>query len=96
MVLSETIQFASVVMVTIVFSAFSFTDSQYRLVIKLIAGLMWFILSLTTVAFFGGTAVLTVPLMFMFMGIGLFFFFTTISDWKQKKRDEIWNRFGDD
>jgi hypothetical protein len=80
---------------TILFSAFSLADTEHRLLFKVVAGLFWFINSLTALYFFGGSGLLSVPLMLMFMGLGLVFCFSIVVDFKQKERDRIYG-FMDD
>ena len=90
MVLSLTIAYISILGITITFSAFSLIDTEYRLVLKIIASLSWFIMSLTQFFFFGGSFALAVPMMMFYMALGLFFSFSIVTDFRQKKRDEIY------
>jgi hypothetical protein len=91
MVLSETIQYVTILGVTVFFSAFSFADTEHRLVIKIVSGLCWFVMALTQFYYFGVTQVFAVPFMFLFLGLGTIFCFSIVTDFRQKKRDEIWN-----
>ena len=55
--------------VTIVFSSFALalgSNEKLRIVIKVIAGLTWFVLALTQFYFFGGSHPPGVPMMFLF------------------------------
>ena len=94
MVLSETIQYVTILGITIVFSAFSFMEFEHRLTVKVIASLCWFVMALTQFYYFGASQVLAVPFMFLFLGLGMVFSFSIVTDFRQKKRDEIYN-FGD-
>lgn len=91
MVVSETIQYITILGITIIFSAFSLINIEQKLVMKVSAGLCWFIMALTQFFFFGVTQALTIPLMFMFLGFGLIFSFSIVTDFKNKKHDAIWN-----
>lgn len=95
MVLSDTILYVSMFALPIVFSAFSMADNDYRLLFKIIAGLCWFIDSLSVFYFFGGSGLLSVPLMLLFMGLGFVFTASIVSDFKQKKRDELYGWMDD-
>lgn len=90
MVLEESFQFVALLAVTLGFSFATLVDSQYRLIFKLGAGLCWFVLALSQLYFFGGSQLLAVPLMVLFFGFGLFFVFSIVSDFKQKKRDDVY------
>lgn len=92
--LSETIQFIVIFAVTVVFSAFALVleDKNYtRLVLKVIAGVFWFIMAVTQIYFFGGTQLLAVPLMLMFAAVGLFYCFSIVNDFKTQKHERIWD-----
>lgn len=94
MVLSETVQFVVIMAVTVIFSAFALAieDKNYtRLVLKLIASFCWFILSLTQLYFFGASQMLAIPLTLMFLGIGLFYAFSIVNDFRLAKHDRIWS-----
>lgn len=95
MVLSDTILYITLYATTIVFSAFSLADTEYRLMMKVIAGLFWFVDSLTVFYFFGGSGVLVVPLAMLFAGLGLVYSFSIVSDFKQKERDRIYSWMDD-
>ena len=90
MVLEESFQFVALLCITLGFSFATLIDNEYRLVMKVIAGICWFVLSLTQIYFFGGAQILAVPLMFLFMAFGLIFCFSIATDFRQKKRDEIY------
>ena len=91
MVLTETIQYITVFAVTIVFSAFALAiTNRLAVVLKVIAGLSWFTLSLTQFFYFGGSQVIAAPLSLMFMGIGLFFCFSIVTDFRTAKEKRIW------
>ena len=91
MVLSETIQYITILGIAIVFSAFSMTIEQegLKMALKLISILSWFIMALSTFFFFGTDAILAVPLTIMFLGIGLVFAFTTVTAWTAEKKKKI-------
>ncbi|MFA5365512.1 MAG: hypothetical protein WC325_10075 [Candidatus Bathyarchaeia archaeon] len=91
MVLEETFQFAAILIVTLVFSVVSLLDLEYRLLLKVVAGCCWFVLALTQVYYFGGGQLLAVPLMFLFLGLGMVYCFSIVSDFRQKKRDEVYS-----
>ena len=91
MVLSESIQFITILGVTLAFTVFSFMDIEQRLTMKVIAGICWFVMSLTTFFFFGTGQLLSVPLTFMFLAFGMISMFSIVTDFKQKKRDQVWN-----
>lgn len=97
MVLSETIQYITILGITLIFSAFSMTIERegLRMALKIVAVLSWFVMSLSTFFFFGTTATLAIPLTVMFLGIGLVFAFTTITEWTAEKKDKIWS-FGEE
>jgi hypothetical protein len=95
MVLSDTILYVTLLGTTILFSAFSLSDTEHRLVFKVIAGLFWFVNSVTAFYFFGGSGLLSVPLALMFMGLGFVFCFSIVTDFRQKERDRIYG-FMDD
>ncbi len=91
MVLEETYLFAAIVTTTLVFSVVALLNTEYRMLLKVLSGLCWFVLALTQFYFFGVDHALGVPLMFLFLGVGMFYSFSTVSDFRQKKRDEIYN-----
>jgi hypothetical protein len=91
MVLEETFQFAAILIITLVFSTVSLLNLEYRLLLKIVAGLCWFIMALTQIYYFGGGQLLAVPLMLLFLGLGMVYSFSIVSDFRQRKRDEIYN-----
>ena len=91
MVLSDTLAYVTILGITVVFSAFSLADTEYRLIMKIIASLSWFIMGLTQFFFFGGSYLLAVPLCFFFIAVGVFFSFSIVTDFRNKKRDEIYS-----
>jgi uncharacterized membrane protein len=95
MVLEESFQFIAVFVITIVFSMASLMNTEYRIMLKVIAGLSWFIMALTQYYYFGGSQVLAYPLTFLFLGFGLVFSFSIVSDFKQKERDRVYGFMGD-
>jgi hypothetical protein len=96
MVLSETIQYITVLAVTIFFSAFAFVieKEMLQVVLKVIAGVCWFSMAVTQFYFFGGSQLFAVPSTIMFFGIGIVYIFSIVYDFKQENKDKIWN-FGD-
>ncbi|MFA5366046.1 MAG: hypothetical protein WC325_12765 [Candidatus Bathyarchaeia archaeon] len=70
-------------------------NTEYRIMLKVIAGLSWFIMALTQYYYFGGSQVLAYPLTFLFLGFGLVFSFSIVSDFKQKERDRVYGFMGD-
>lgn len=97
MVLPETIQYASLLGVTIVFSAFALTIDKegLKLVLKLTATICWFVMALTQFFFFGGSNVLAAPMVMLFLAFGIIFAFSTVTDWNTEKKDRIW-KFGEE
>jgi hypothetical protein len=95
MVLEEAYLFAAIIVTTLTFSIVALLNTENRIVLKVIAGLGWFVLALTQFYFFGVTHALGVPLMFLFLGVGMFYSFSIVSDFRQKKRDEVYG-FMDD
>jgi hypothetical protein len=91
MVLEETFQFTALLIITLVFSTVSLLNLEYRLLLKIVAGLCWFIMALTQIYYFGGGQLLAVPLMLLFLGLGMAYSFSIVTDFRQKKRDEIYN-----
>ena len=92
MVLSETVTYITLLVVALAFSilALAIKDQGYRIILKIIAGLSWLVMSVTSIFFLGGSALLAVPMMLMFLGIGLVFFFTMVRDFYQEKKSRIW------
>ncbi len=95
MVLEETFLFTAILVSTLVFSIVALINTEYRLLLKVVAGLCWFVMSLTQFYFFGVDNVLAVPVMFLFLGFGMVYSFSIVSDFRQKKRDEVYG-FMDD
>lgn len=91
MVLSESIQFITILGVTLAFTVFSFMDIEQKIIMKIIAGICWFMLSVTSLFFFGVGELLSIPLMLMFLAFGMIFSFSIVTDFKNKKRDQVWN-----
>lgn len=95
MVLEESFQFVAVFVITLVFSMASLMNTEYRIMLKVIAGISWFIMALTQYYYFGGSQLLAYPLTFLFLGFGLVFSFSIVSDFKQKERDRVYGFMGD-
>lgn len=98
MVLSETIAYVTIFAVTLVFSGLALAlgnNEKLRIVVKVIAGLAWFVMSLTQFYFFGASHTLAIPFMFMFLGIGSVFCYSIVQDFKTEKNDRIW-KFDED
>ena len=94
MVLTETVAYTSMLAITIIFSCIALAlgnKEKIRIVIKVIAGMSWFVLSLTQIYFFGASFLLAVPLMAMFMGIGMVFSFSIVQDFKTEKNRRIFS-----
>jgi hypothetical protein len=91
MPITESIQYIAVFGITILFSCFALVLDEHKLLTKMIAGLCWFIMSLVQFILGGHQGVLTVPFSLLFMGFGLVFVFSTVTDyWKtegEKKRN---------
>ena len=90
MVLEESFQFVALLCITLGFSFATMINTEYRLIMKVVASLCWFVMALTQIYFFGGSQLLAVPTMFLFMAFGLVFTFSIVTDFRQKKRDEIY------
>lgn len=90
MVLEDSLAYITILVISVVFSSFSLADTEYRLVLKIIASLSWMIMALTQFYFFGGSYMLAAPLAFFYVALALFFTFTIVTDFRQKKRDEVW------
>ncbi len=95
MAISETIQYVTILAITIVFSAFSLTIESHKFILKIIAGLCWFIMALTQFMFMGGSAVLAVPFAVLYLGLGFVFTASIVSDFMTEKKSRIWS-FGED
>lgn len=91
MVLEESFQFVAIFVITLVFSMASLMNTEYRMMLKVIAGISWFIMALTQYYYFGGSQLLAYPLTFLFLGFGLVFSFSIVSDFKQKERDRVYS-----
>lgn len=90
MVLEESFQFVAIFVTTLVFSMATLPNTEYRLLLKVMAGISWFVLALTQYYYFGGSQLLAYPLTFLFLGFGLVFCFSIVTDFRNKKRDEIY------
>lgn len=95
MVLEETFLFTAILVSTLVFSVIALLDTEYRLLFKFVAGLCWFVMGLSQFYFFGVGHALAIPMMFLFMGFGMVYSFSIVSDFRQKKRDKVYG-FMDD
>lgn len=60
------------------------------MLLKVISAIFWFIDGLTVFYFFGASSLLAIPLMMMFLGLGLVFTFSIVTDFKQKERDRVY------
>lgn len=91
MVLEESIQFSTVLIVTLAFTVISlFANKEgLKLALKLIAVICWFVMSISSFLFFGVDTALAIPLMFLFLGIGLVFAFSIVTDWTIEKKDRV-------
>jgi uncharacterized membrane protein len=92
MVLSETIQYVTILAVTIIFTAFALgiQDKIYKTFLKVLAGLCWFVMALIQFYFMGTEALLALPLMFMYLGIGMVFSFSMLADYLTTKKERMW------
>lgn len=91
MVVSETVQYVTILGLSIVFSVLALViqENTYRLVLKVSASLCWFILSLTQFLFLGGSATMAVPLAMLFLGFGFVFAASIVTDFQSQKREKI-------
>jgi len=95
MVLEETFLFSAIFVTTLVFSILALVNTEYRLLMKVTAGLCWFVMALTQIYFFGVANVLVVPVMLLFLGFGMVYSFSIVSDFRQRKRDEVYGFLDD-
>ncbi len=91
MVLSETVVYVSLLGVTLAFSAFALASEMHRMALKIIAGLCWFVMALTQFFFLGGSALLAAPLSLLYVGFGLVFCFSMVTEFNETKRRKIWD-----
>lgn len=91
MVVSEAVQYVTVLGLSIVFSVLALViqENTYRLTLKIIASLCWFIFALTQFMFIGGSAVMAVPLAMLFLGFGFVFAASIVTDFQSQKREKI-------
>ena len=90
MPISETVIFTVPFGLAIIFTVFGLfmqKGEKTRLTTKIIAGLCWIILALSmfAVADFAGT--LTIPFIWLCIGLGIFMWLTTLLDWRGDKKD---------
>ena len=89
MVLSDTISYITLFAMTIVFTAFALAiqESVWRILLKLIAGLFWMVMAVSSFFFFGSEGFLMV-LSLPYAIIGLLFWVLIIHDTLQTKHDK--------
>lgn len=95
MVLEESLLYSALFVSTLVFSVVALLNTEYRLLLKVVAGLCWFVMALSQFYFFGVASALSIPVMFLFLGFGLIYCFSIVSDFKQAERDRVYG-FMDD
>jgi len=89
MPISETIQYAIVFALTIIFSVFALTIEKHQILLKITAGICWFIMAVLQYVFGGVAATLTLPLSLLFSVLGFIFFASTILNWSGEKKDSF-------
>lgn len=90
MPISETITYIIIFALTIIFTVFALTLEKNRLLLKMSAGLCWFILALVTLITNTTFAVVPIALTFLFGGFGVIFFISTVDDWAGEKKDSFY------
>ena len=89
MVLSETISYVTLLALTIIFTAFALTiqETIWRFLLKMVAGLFWFVMAVSTFFFFGSDGFLMV-MSIPYAILGLMFYILIIHDSLKAKRDK--------
>lgn len=90
MVLSVTIQYAFIVGISIVFSAFAMTLEEERLPLKAVAGFCWFVTALIHFILNLPGDAIVYAMTFMYFGFGMMFCVSSVMDFFGKKKDRIW------
>jgi hypothetical protein len=92
MVLSETVTYATLLSLTVIFTAFALViqDKLWRVALKFIAGLFWIIMAISQFFFVGGSS------MFMILSLpyavfGMIFWFAIFNDFLGDKKDRVWD-----
>jgi hypothetical protein len=92
MVLSETIIYATLFALTVVFTAFALVirDKLWRVALKFIAGLFWIIMAITQFFFVGSSSMFLI-LSLPYAIFGLIFWIAILNDFLGDKKNRIWN-----
>jgi hypothetical protein len=88
MVLSETLNYVTLLAMTIIFTAFALAipDKIWSLLLKVIAGLFWFVMAVSSFFFFGSESFLMI-MSLPYAIIGLIFWILIIHDSLKTKHD---------
>lgn len=92
MVVEETIAYASVLLLTVVFTVMALVvkDKLWRVALKFIAGLFWIIMSIGQFVFFGAASdviVLSLP----YAIFGMVFWIAIYNDFLSEKKNRVWD-----
>jgi hypothetical protein len=89
MVLSETISYITLFAMTIVFTAFALAiqENVWRILLKMVAGLFWMVMAVSSFFFFGSESFLMI-MSLPYAIIGLIFWVLIIYDSLKTKRDK--------
>ena len=89
--LSETIAYMTIFALTIIFSCFAFVmkDSFWRVMLKVMAALFWFIMAVCGFTFFGSSGTMFV-LSLPYAVFGMLFIFAILKDFLDEKKERIW------
>lgn len=91
MVLSETIAYVTIFALTVVFSVFAIVikDELWRVALKIIAAMFWFVMAVGQFMFFGVEGSLYI-LGLPYAIFGLLFIFALVHDFLTEKKDRVW------
>jgi hypothetical protein len=89
MVLSDTISYITLFAMTIVFTAFALAIQEmiWRILLKVVAGLFWMVMAISTFFFFGSSSFLMI-MSLPYAMIGLIFWVLIIHDALKTKHDK--------
>lgn len=90
--LSDTMAYVTVIMVTVIFTVFALTiqDAFWKISLKMLSMICWFIMGLTMFYFFGFTF-LTDIFALLFVIVGFFFPVSVIKDMLDVKKERAWS-----
>lgn len=89
MPISETIYFVITFGLSVVFSTFAMVLEENKILLKILAGLCWFILALMMFIVGDVTSGLTLAFSMLFWGLGFMFWAWTTKDWFQERKGEF-------